>query len=358
MKKTKKLKSSQIFLVVALVVCIVFASLFLVKLITKSNSIENKLFRMGYSDEDIAIIVNLSDESKSLLLENYEEKNSNILHNSFFEEENLDLYLKYYGQSDLDDDTLFKVINNGYVREYGLDVVQGIFTDPFYIENNKDKYFKYSDRFETYREVVEYVNVQRYDEYYTNVKPTDLSKGYLILLNKYNYLEEDYVPDLVAVSGYYGVGYMREEPYEAYALMYEDALKEGYDIRVVSSYRMWSTQYRLYYGYMENDPQEVVDTYSARPGYSEHQTGLAIDVSIPGCSLDDFIYTDASDWLKEHCYEYGFIIRYPEGKDDITGYQYEPWHIRYVGTDASSIIKETGITFDEYYAYYIENKTN
>lgn len=358
MKKKRKENKTRIFILIALIICIVFAVFFLIKLISKSNSEENRLFRMGYSNEDIAIIETLSDNSKALLLENYEEKNSIILHNSFFEEENLDLYLKYYGQSDLDTDTLFKVINNGYVREYGLDVVEGIYSDPFYIENNKDKYFKNYDKFDSYREVVEYVNVQRYDDYYTNVKPTDLSKDCLIILNKYNYLDEYYEPDIVAVSEYYGVGYMRIEPYEAYANMYEAAIEAGYNIRVVSPYRTWYTQYRLYYGYMEDDPQEVVDTYSARPGYSEHQTGLAIDVSIPGVSLDDFIYTEASDWLKEHCYEYGFIIRYPEGKEDITGYQYEPWHIRYIGTDASMVIKETGITFDEYYAYYVENGLN
>ena len=110
----------------------------------------------------------------------------------------------------------------------------------------------------------------------------------------------------------------------------------------------------LYNGYLKKDPQEVVDTYSARPGHSEHQSGLCMDVSEPGYSLDNFYQTKASKWLAENCHKYGFIIRYPEDKTDITGYQGEPWQLRYVGKETAEDVYRRAITYDEYYACFVE----
>ena len=93
------------------------------------------------------------------------------------------------------------------------------------------------------------------------------------------------------------------------------------------------------------------DNYSARAGHSEHQTGLAIDI---GSTKTSFEYTNEFKWLQEHAHEYGFIMRYPKGKTWITGYEYEPWHYRFVGVDAATKIFEEGITFEEYYAKYID----
>lgn len=103
---------------------------------------------------------------------------------------------------------------------------------------------------------------------------------------------------------------------------------------------------------MKKDGVEKAKTYSAVPGHSEHETGLAIDVSGSDgkCAAEDcFGGTKEAEWLAKHAPEYGFIIRYPEGKEDITGYKYEPWHLRYVGTEISSDIAERGITLEEYY---------
>lgn len=96
------------------------------------------------------------------------------------------------------------------------------------------------------------------------------------------------------------------------------------------------------------DGKEKADTYSARAGYSEHQTGLAIDVNTVDMTFDN---TDESNWLSNNCYKYGFVIRYPKDKESITGYMYEPWHIRYVGKDLASKLYNNGnpITFEEYY---------
>lgn len=322
--------------------------LLLIALTLLGCSRNSELAKLGYSKQDIDIISNLSEDTQMFFLNGYDEKYSTIINHPNFIENKLDKYIKYY--DDFDIDFLFEAVNN----DYNLKLIQDIFDDKYYMEKNRDIYLNNLDKFDDARSIVEYVNVQRYDNYYENEKPTDLSKNYYMLVNKYNYLTSDYIPnDLVEVDEMYGAGYLRQAVMEAFIPLYEDALEQGYDLRVVSPYRQYSTQERLYNMYLEQDPQEIVDTYSARPGHSEHQTGLCIDVSVPGYSLDDFYLTDASDWLKENCYKYGFIIRYPEGKDDITGYQWEPWQIRFVD-DIAKDVYESGITYDEYYAYYLD----
>ena len=114
---------------------------------------------------------------------------------------------------------------------------------------------------------------------------------------------------------------------------------------LLSGFRSYSTQKVLYNSYVQTDGVEAADTYSARPGHSEHQTGLAFDVGNIDYGYGD---TDAGRWLNDHAHEYGFIIRYLKGKESITGYVYEPWHIRYVGLNVASEIHTRGITLEEY----------
>ena len=130
------------------------------------------------------------------------------------------------------------------------------------------------------------------------------------------------------------------------------AAQEGLNIWFASGYRSYDYQSQIYNNYVARDGQAAADTYSARPGYSEHQTGLAIDVN----QIDDsFIGTPEAIWLENHCHEFGFILRYPQGKQDITGYKYESWHIRYVGTDLAYQIHDSGLTLEEFFgidSYY------
>ena len=124
----------------------------------------------------------------------------------------------------------------------------------------------------------------------------------------------------------------------------------GSDITITpaSGYRSYDTQTAVYNGYVAQYGQASADTFSARPGYSEHQTGLAIDFSPIDIS---FANTPQFTWLQANAYRYGFILRYPEGKTDITGYTYEPWHWRYIGTAAATDMHTRGIlTLEEYYA--------
>lgn len=178
------------------------------------------------------------------------------------------------------------------------------------------------------------------------------------LVNPYNKLPEDYVPgDLVypdvrfIFSEKVEKRMLRKEAAEALERLFEAAERDGIYLAGVSGYRSHATQKALFDRYVKRDGYEKARTYSALPGTSEHETGLAIDVSGSDgkcAAADCFGDTQEAAWLERRAAEFGFIIRYPDGKSDITGYQYEPWHLRYVGELAAQIAKD-GLTLEEYY---------
>ena len=128
--------------------------------------------------------------------------------------------------------------------------------------------------------------------------------------------------------------------------MQADAKALGLNIPLVSGYRSYETQENLYNKYVKKDGEKKANTYSAKPGESEHQTGLAFDIG----SVDrSFANTIEAKWLAENAYLYGFIIRYPKDKEEITGYNYEPWHLRYVGQELAKYLKKNNLTLEEYY---------
>ena len=144
---------------------------------------------------------------------------------------------------------------------------------------------------------------------------------------------------------------MTREAADAFNKMAGDALAEGYEIVATTAYRSYNFQNYLYNSYVEREGQAAADTFSARPGKSEHQTGLAADVTSASVNyrlISDFGDTEEGKWLAENCYKYGFIMRYQKGKEDITGYIYEPWHVRYVGQKAAKEIWERDLTLEEY----------
>lgn len=127
------------------------------------------------------------------------------------------------------------------------------------------------------------------------------------------------------------------------------------DVQLVfgSGYRSQALQAQFYNDYVARDGQLAADRYSARPGTSEHQTGLSFDVTSPSqtCHLETcFKDTPQGKWVAEHAHEHGFIIRYPEGKENVTGYQYEPWHLRYVGTELATKLHEVNQTMEEFFS--------
>ena len=127
--------------------------------------------------------------------------------------------------------------------------------------------------------------------------------------------------------------------------MQADAKVLNLNIPLVSGYRSYATQEGLYNSYVAKDGEAVANTYSAKPGFSEHQTGLAFDI---GSVSRAFEGTAEAKWIEENAHLYGFIVRYPKGKTDITGYIYEPWHVRYLGKEVASKVKQSGLTLEEY----------
>lgn len=173
-----------------------------------------------------------------------------------------------------------------------------------------------------------------------------------IIVNKYYTVPEGYRPPDLEDFG--GGQLLREETGNAYVKMREDAQKEGLNIRLVSGYRTVEYQEGLYNRYLGSDTQENVDRYSARPGHSEHHTGMAMDIFGSQDGLRNFENTPEYPWVRDNCHKYGFIIRYLKETESITGYEAEPWHLRYVGVEVATDMKEKNIkSFEEYHAKYI-----
>lgn len=183
--------------------------------------------------------------------------------------------------------------------------------------------------------------------------PTDL----LILVNKqnkapsvpYTLIKPDVAPTKESVSENI---YMRPEAAHALEALFEAAAQDGVTLYATSGFRSYSTQKAIFDRRVEERGEATANRSVAKPGYSEHQTGLAMDIeghSTLGTGLTDaFGESPEGIWVAAHCHEYGFIIRYPKDKTHITGYIYEPWHLRYVGQEAASEITSLGVTFEEY----------
>ena len=194
-------------------------------------------------------------------------------------------------------------------------------------------------------------------QYIHKIKAKNLNTN-TILVNKYYYLENDYVPDnLKTISKRYALGGMRlvSEARDAFEDMAEAAEEEDLSIIAMSSYRSYDYQVDLYDRYAKSDGKEEADTYSGRPGHSEHQTGLAVDVYDGELDYTKFEKTNEYKWMMKHAHEYGFILRFPQDKEEETGYHFESWHYRYVGKEAATYIKENNISFEEYYATIIKD---
>ncbi|MDR0247076.1 MAG: M15 family metallopeptidase [Burkholderiales bacterium] len=212
-----------------------------------------------------------------------------------------------------------------------------------YIEKNPD--------WDAQKAVI-YVNADLDKPFYTDVKVVSQPEDILVLCNKYYRLPEDYEPkDLVSVGRGY---FLRAEAAAAYREMVQTALQQNLSFQLRSAYRSYPYQQGIYNRYVARDRKSKADTYSARPGHSEHQTGLSFDITQPvsGGTLSsaNFDKTPQFVWLSKHAHEYGFILRYPALKTHITGFVYEPWHYRYVGKEVAKRIYEQGLTFDEYTA--------
>lgn len=262
-----------------------------------------KLTKLGYTKEDAKEIISIKKADLVLTLD-YNDKMVDILEAKYYMDKNLEKYITYYN-------------------------------------NNQDK---------SIDDIIAIVNVHADNAFYGLDLSADTSRGTSMLVNKFYKLDSSYTPtDLVTVSNWYAYGeqQVEQEVLDQYKLMFNAAKKAGYTIIINDSYRSYSDQ--------DTTWKKYGDDYAARAGYSEHNTGLAVDVICNGATGNNFNTTPEYAWLQEHAHEYGFILRYPENKEYLTGYEYESWHYRYLGVDLATKVYESGLTYDEYYAYYLED---
>ena len=223
----------------------------------------------------------------------------------------------------------------------------------YFIADNFDRYLAFHKKDTTsapLSNIIALVNIGADQDRETCAVPCDTSKGQLMLVNGRHYLDESYGPDSLATfNKRYCYEEQRALPVVVDAFMaMQQACKEqtGAQLMVNSAHRSFQQQISMH--------KRSAKGYAAHAGYSEHQTGLAIDVtSLEHPMRWPFDKSEECAWMHEHCHEYGFILRYPKRQSRIFGFAYEPWHLRYVGTEVARRIHDEDITFDEYYAYYL-----
>lgn len=225
----------------------------------------------------------------------------------------------------------------------------------YYIESRASRYTEHASKhpLKSEEQIVLEVNMNHDFSFYENIQPAVMPNDPLVLCNKYYKLDASFIPtDLVDVKeGYYvndGKTYkLASSAHDAFIKMADAAKEEGLTLKIISAYRSNSFQANLYEKYKDRNGQTAADRFSARPGHSEHETGLAVDINDVSSAFEN---TAEFKWLQNNAHKYGFILRYPKNSEHITGYMYESWHYRYVGETLAAELFSADITFDAYHA--------
>lgn len=232
---------------------------------------------------------------------------------------------------------------------------------PYYDNTKEERYYRFREKHGDCRwhELVTYVNLNLDRDFYSEIQKVNNPGKLTVLVNKFRQLDQDYIPeDLEMIAPEFNSGelLLRHNARIAFEAMCRAAASEGLHMEAISTYRSYSYQNQVYY---KNITPEITleayrlirDKVSARAGHSEHQTGLAVDIN----DLEQTFDTTAEGiWLAANSYRYGFLLRYPKGKEWITGYDYEPWHFRYLGPELAREVYLSNLTYDEYYIRNIE----
>ena len=278
----------------------------------------------------------------------------------------------------------YKLIQKGYPKEEAITLIKyikpqildkilledekndhyyHIVTQKYFIEKNLETYIDYKTYHigTDYKDVISIVNVNAHHGWYNKIFNTNIEDGHLMLVNKFYKLDSTYKrDDLEPVNLAYAYAGQNIAPIviENFKNMRTDVERElNVHLMINSSFRSYQDQETVYNDF-KNVSLKYADSYAARPGHSEHQTGLAIDITSlehPYISNDEKSFDKSTEyeWLKNNCHKYGFILRYPKDKEHITGYNTESWHFRYVGTEAATKMYKENLTLDEYHAFYI-----
>lgn len=313
-KILKKNKRVQIALCIALVLVILIAFLIAkgIGLIIYHSTDEYKLIKMGYDETEANVILTSVDEGelKAILKHEYNGTIDNFVSESNFMFSELDRYLEY----------------------------------------------QKANPTEAYSLIITKINTNRDREFYSDITQADTSLNEKMLVNKYYCLSENYEPAVlkdIPLSYCYGELKMDSAALEYFEAMCDQARVEGHTIVAEVAYRTYAWQSEIWNEYKDSYGIEYADEVAARAGSSEHQTGLSVNV-VEYNNSSRFDKTGSYQWMMNHAHEYGFIQRYPEGLEDITGFEFEPGHFRFVGVQVATDMYNKNITFDEYYALNIE----
>ncbi len=333
---------------------------------------DKKLEKLNYSDRVISIFREKDIYKEVLKANKYSKTLEVALSDNYYVSKYLDNYLEIdyvdnkdfildvnalldLGYSSSEVNTLFKSLSDDNVKliikeDYNKDIFDYLKLS-YFNENYLSRYIDYRKKHDDLKteDVVTYVNVNLDYDFYTNTSLISDSNDMLVLVNKYYYLDKDFVPsDLELISSNYSTKklYLKSYAVKPFEEMCAEAMALGITIKAGSTYRSYNYQNNLYNHYVKKDGIDKADTYSARPGYSEHQLGLAIDISNGSEFIDDG--SDEYNYIINNSYKYGFILRYPKGKENITGYMFEPWHIRYLGIDVATYLHDNNLTYEEY----------
>lgn len=373
MKKTKikiKPRALKILKVLGVILCILLGIfLFYLKQI-------NDLKNLGYSNKASNNI--LFSFKKDYVMSIGKNKTLNkAFESDDYIEDNLDNYrrVKYVEHKDLikninkalkigykynDINTIFSHGDNDSVKRFlkreKVKYLEEFFSISYAKLDNYDRYLKYADETGEDEDVtVLCVNLDLDKPDYEDAKLVE-KFSINMLVNKHRYLDEKYEPnDLMTIpSEYASEDDLKSSriAFNAFKQMSDAASKEGYGIVINSAYRSYQDQIEIAEYYKKWYGQGYVDKYVAKPGFSEHQTGLAYDIG--SRSVNVFANSKEYEWMKNNAYKYGFIERFTKRYENVTGFRMEPWHYRYVGKDIAKYIHDNNISFEEYYAVYLD----
>lgn len=288
-------------------------------------------------------------------LEDNKDKITNSLEELSYSTEEIKLIKKYVSENNIN-----YLITNKINHETAFNIIN----ETYYIDEYLTKYLNYYNEHQdiSYKDLITTINTHIDNPFYEYDIKTDTTLGKFVILNKYYKADASYPneEDLVTIDGKYHINgtktKLNKECYDAFLKMFEAAQAAGpeFAFKLKSAYRSYDTQVSTYNYWVSQDGKDIADTYSARAGYSEHQTGYAFDIRDYNYVHEDYSKSTSFTWVSQNAHKYGFIIRFPEGKEHITGYQYESWHYRYCGIECATYIYENNITFEEYYEYFIK----
>lgn len=371
-KKKIKVKSNvlKVFKIIGVILCILLGIfLFYLKEI-------HDLTKLGYSREASNKI--LFSFKKDYVMKIGSNKTINrAFESKAYNEDNLDIYrkIKYVDHKDLisninkaikkgysytDINIIFSHGNNDSVKNFlkrdKVRYLEEFFTVGYAKLDNYDRYLEYADSTgEDEETTVLYINLDMDKEDYTSSVVLD-KFSIDMLVNKHRSLSEKFEPsNLMTIPSEYASEDDLQSSriaFNAYKEMSDKASSEGYGIVINSAYRSYNDQVELGEYYLKWYGQGYVDKYVAKPGFSEHQTGLAYDIGSRTTNV--FANSKEYQWMKDNAYKYGFIERFTEKWENITGFRKEPWHYRYVGKDIAKYIHEHKISFEEYYMIFLD----